>query len=106
MQYGFIITFSLNFFLKKGNVMLTSVVICPTINNGWIFVKITVDIVSIIIVTIIIPLLYHHTSYLPYFSIDNVYLIYNAHPNIFIIPFNVYVTHTPASCRVRKYRQS
>jgi hypothetical protein len=29
---------------------------------------------------------------LPYFSIDNVHLTYNVHPNIFVTPFDVYTT--------------
>jgi hypothetical protein len=47
MQNGFNITFTLNFFLKKGHVMLTSVIICPIISSGWIFMKLTVDIMSV-----------------------------------------------------------
>jgi hypothetical protein len=37
----------------------------------------------------LMKLLYSGAKKVPYFSIDNAYLIYNAHPNISITPFDV-----------------
>jgi hypothetical protein len=51
----------------------------------------------------------HPTTFLkflliPYFSIDNEHLVYNAHPKLFDIPFDVQITRmTLTSGRVRKY---
>jgi hypothetical protein len=45
------------------------------------------------------------TKQVPYFSVDNAHLIYNAHSKLFDIPFDVYITRmTLTSGRVKKYR--